>query len=44
MSTAPTDVLGPARAALALRLDGIDGAIIEAVSCGNARRVFRLAA
>jgi predicted metal-dependent TIM-barrel fold hydrolase len=42
MSSNPTDVLGVARAAHAMRLAGIHNVIIEAVTAKNAWRVFRL--
>ncbi|OPY30222.1 MAG: putative deoxyribonuclease YjjV [Methanocella sp. PtaU1.Bin125] len=42
MSSNPTDVLGVARAAHAMRLAGIYNVIVEAVSTKNAWRIFRL--
>lgn len=42
MSSAPTDVLGAARAAHHMRLAGADPVVIDAVCDKNARRVFRI--
>jgi predicted metal-dependent TIM-barrel fold hydrolase len=42
MSSNPTDVLGVARAAHAMRLAGVYNVIIEAVIAKNAWRIFRL--
>ena len=42
MSSSPTDVLGVPRAALAMRLAGVNSIIIEAVTTKNAWSIFRL--
>ncbi len=42
MSSNPTDVLGVARAAHAMRMAGVFNVIIEAVTAKNAWRIFRL--
>jgi uncharacterized protein len=42
MSSNPTDVLGVPRAALAMRIAGVNSIIIEAVSTKNAWSIFRL--
>jgi predicted metal-dependent TIM-barrel fold hydrolase len=42
MSSAPTDVLGVPRTVRALRLAGVHGVVVEAVSNKNAWRIFKL--